>query len=229
MDILLIAVLLIFAGFGLHGYLRGLVRVLFSLTAVFITIGLATVLTPYVTHFLQTQTPLYESVKGRCTEYLQSTVREELQQKMQEQGEISISGMRIPEGIQEILVDNAAGEADSLMENAGVYEEIGGFIAGQVLQRLAWSLSFGVILVLLVVVVHFLDILARLPVLENINRMGGLAVGLLEALVVVWIVLLVVVLCQGTEFGREMMDSIEANFFLKILYENNLLERLIMG
>lgn len=229
MDILLIAVLLIFAGFGLHGYLRGLVRVLFSLTAVFITIGLATALTPYVTHFLQTQTPIYDTIKEKSTEYLQSTVREELQQKVQEQGEISISGMRMPERIQEIFVENAAGGADSLMENAGVYEEIGDFIAGQVLQRLAWSLSFGVILVLLVVAVHFLDILARLPVLENINRMGGLAVGLLEALVVVWIVLLVVVLCQGTEFGREMMDSIEGNFFLKILYENNLLERLIMG
>ena len=34
MDILLIVVLLILTGFGLHGYLRGLVRVLFSLFAI---------------------------------------------------------------------------------------------------------------------------------------------------------------------------------------------------
>lgn len=229
MDILLIVVLLIFAGFGLHGYLRGLVRVLFSLTAVFITIGLATVLTPYVTYFLQTQTPLHDSVKARCTEYLQSTVSEEGRQKTQEPGDITVFGMKMPEELQEIFANDVAGQAGSLMENAGVYERIGDFVAEQVVQRLAWVLSFAVIFILLMVAVHFLDVLAKLPVLKDINRIGGLAIGLLEGLVVVWIVFLAVVLCQGSEFGREMMASIEGNFFLKILYGNNLLERLIMG
>lgn len=229
MDILLIVVLLIFAGFGLHGYLRGLVRVLFSLAAVFVSIGLATALTPYTTHFLQSQTPLYDTIKGKCTEYLQSTVKGEIQQKLQSQEEISVFGMRVPEEIQRVFVEDAAGQADNLMENTGAYEKIGDFVAKQVIQRLAWALSFAAILILLIVAVHFLDIIARLPVLENINRIGGLAIGLLEGLVVVWIVLLVVVLCQGTEFGREMMDSIEGNFLLRVLYENNLIEHLIMG
>ena len=47
MDILFIVVLLILAGFGLHGYLRGMVHILFSLVAVFLTIGLATAFAPY--------------------------------------------------------------------------------------------------------------------------------------------------------------------------------------
>ena len=47
MDMLLVVVLVILAGFGLHGYLRGMVRVLFSLVAIFLTIGLATALAPY--------------------------------------------------------------------------------------------------------------------------------------------------------------------------------------
>ncbi len=229
MDILLVAVLLIFAGFGLHGYLRGLVRVVFSLVAVFLAIGLATALSPHVTHFLQEQTPLHDTIKGKCTEYLQSTVKGEIGQRAQSQEKIYVFGMRVPDEVQEILGEQAAGQADSIMENAGVYDKIGNFVAEQVIQRLAWVLSFVLILILLAVAVHFLDIIARLPVLENINRIGGLAVGLLEGLVVVWIVLLVIVLCQGTEFGRELMTSIEGNFFLKALHENNLLEQLIMG
>lgn len=229
MDILLIVVLLIFAGFGLHGYLRGLVRVVFSLVAVFLSIGIATALAPYTAHFLQTQTPLYDTIQEKCTDYLQATVDDEIQHKAQGQEEISVFGMRIPQEIQEMFLENAAGQADSFMENAGIYERIGDFVAEQIIQRLAWVLSFVAVLILLAIVVHFLDIIARLPVLENINRIGGLAAGLLEGLIVVWILLFVIVLCQGTDFGREMMASVEGNFFLKALHENNLLEHLIMG
>ena len=67
MDMLLVAVLVIVAGFGLHGYLRGMVRVLFSLAAVFLTIGLATALSPYTEAFLRNQTPLYDTVREKCT------------------------------------------------------------------------------------------------------------------------------------------------------------------
>lgn len=228
MDILLIVVLLILAGFGLHGYLRGLVRVLFSLVAVFLTIVLATAIAPYAAHFLQTQTPLYQTVKEKCVDYLQSSVEDGIQQETQGPETGTMFGIKMPEELQEIFAENASGQ-DSLIEAAGVYERAGDFVAGQVVQRLAWVLSFALILTVLLVVVHFLDVLARLPVLKNINRLGGLAIGLLEGLIVVWILFLAVFLCQGTEFGREMMDTIQGNAILKMISDNNILEHMIMG
>lgn len=226
MDILLIVVLLILAGFGLHGYLRGLVRVLFSLVAVFVTIMLATAITPYVAHFLQTQTPLYHTVKEKCVDYLQSTVQEGMRQETQ--GDGTVFGIKMPDELQEMFSENTA-VGGALIEDTGVYEKAGDFVALQVVQRLAWVLSFAVILALLSVVVHFLDILAKLPVLKNINRIGGLAIGLLEGLIVVWILFLAVFLCQGTEIGREMMDTIQGNVILKLINDNNILEHMIMG
>lgn len=229
MDILLIVILLILSGFGLHGYLRGLVRVLFSLAAVFVAIGFATALEPYTAQFLQTQTPLYDTVKERCTEYLQSSLEGEIHHRTEEQNEVAILGMKLPEEIQQLLGDNVTDQAESLVEASGLYEKVGDFVAVQVVHRLAWVLAFTVILILLVVAVHFLDVIAKLPVLRNINRIGGLAVGLVEGLIVVWIVLLAIALCQGTEYGRELMSSIETNVFLKFLNDNNLLEQLILG
>ena len=228
MDILLIVVLLILAGFGLHGYLRGLVRVLFSLVAVFLTIVLATAITPYVAHFLQTQTPLYDTVKEKCVDYLQSAVEDGMQQETQGQEMSMVFGIKMPEELQKLFTEPAVGPG-GLIENTGVYEKAGDFVAAQVVQRLAWVFSFVLILALLSVVVHFLDILAKLPVLKNINRIGGLAVGLLEGLIVVWILFLAVFLCQGTEFGREMMDTIQGNAFLRLINDNNVLEHMIMG
>lgn len=228
MDILLIVVLLILAGFGLHGYLRGLVRVLFSLVAVFLTIVLATAIAPYVAHFLQTQTPLYQTVKEKCVDYLQSAVEDGMQQETQGWETGTVFGIKMPEELQEIFIENTDAQG-SLVEASEVYERAGDFVAGQVVQRLAWVVSFALILALLSVVVHFLDLLAKLPVLKNINRIGGLAIGLLEGLIVVWILFLAVFLCQGTEFGREMMDTIQENAILKLISDNNILEHMIMG
>ena len=98
-------------------------------------------------------------------------------------------------------------------------------VANLITQRIAWVLSFLLISILLGVLVHVLDILAKLPVIESINHFGGLAVGLLEGLVVVWILLFVVVLCQGTEWGRPMMESMQQNPLLRMLQENNVLEQ----
>ena len=228
MDIVLIVVLLILAGFALHGYLRGLVRVLFSLAAVFVAIGIATALEPYTAQLLKTQTPLDDTVRDNCTEYLQSILEKEIQNEVKEREEVSILGLELPQEIQHFLEGNATEQAGSLIEDTGIYEKAGNFVADQVLHRLAWVLAFTVILILLAVAVHFLDVLAKLPVLRNINRAGGLAVGLLEGLVVVWILLLVIVLCQGTELGRKLMFSVETNAFLKFLNDNNMLEQLIL-
>ena len=188
MDILLIAVLVILGCFGLHGYLRGMVRMVFSLAATFLAIGLACWATPYVGEFLQAQTPLQEFIQEKCIEAIQENIGLDLE------GSIGLGG-----GIEQV--------------------------ANLAAQRIAWIVSFILISILLGVLVHVLDILAKLPVIESINHLGGLAVGLLEGVVVVWILLFVIVLCQGTEWGRPMMESIQQNPLLRLLYENNVLEQ----
>ncbi len=228
MDILLIVVLLILGGFGLHGYMRGLVRVLFSLAAVFAAICIATAFEPYTAQFLQNQTPLYDTVKERCTEYLQASLEQGNQHEAKGHGDVAVLGVKLPEEISQILGEDVLGQAGGMLEDAGIYIRAGEFVADQVVHRLAWAINFIVVLVLLALAVHFLDVLAKLPVLRNINRIGGLAVGLLEGLIVVWIVFLAVVLCQGTEFGRELMSSIETNAFLRFLHDNNPLEQLLL-
>lgn len=190
MDILLIVVLVILGCFGLHGYLRGMVRMVFSLAATFLAIGLACWATPFVAEFLSTQTPLQEFIQEKCTEAIQANTGLDFK------GTI---GLGLEDGMEQV--------------------------ADLITQRIAWVLSFLLISILLGVLVHVLDILAKLPVIESINHLGGLAVGLLEGLVVVWILLFVVVLCQGTEWGRPMMESMQQNPLLRMLQENNVLEQ----
>jgi len=227
MDILLIVVLIILAGFGLHGYIRGMVRMIFSLVAVFLTIGIASWMTPYTAEFLRTQTPLYDSVKEKCMEHVEQKAEEGMEQKAKEQEKITVFGIEVPLEVQEFFSENAVDKVDDLMRDSGVYEQLAAQIAETVIQRIAWLLSFVVVVIVLGILIHVLDLIAKLPVLNSINHAGGLAVGLVEGILIVWILFFVITLCQGSEFGSQMMESIGENPFLKLLYDNNIIEQLL--
>ncbi len=234
MDMLFVVVLVILAGFGLHGYLRGLVRVLFSLVAIFLTIGLATALAPHTADFLKNSTSLDQVIQEKCTEYIQENAAKTIHQKGQEENKqnddkVTIFGMEVPSEIRDFLGANMVKQANGLLEESGTYEKLGEFVAEQILQRAAWALSFFIVFVILFILVHVLDLFSKLPVLSSINRLGGLAIGLVQGLLVVWLLFLLVVLCQGSEWGRQMMDTIDHNIFLKFLYENNIIEEFING
>ena len=96
-----------------------------------------------------------------------------------------------------------------------------------VLLRLSWTLSFIIISILLGVLIHLLDIIARLPGINSINHVGGLIVGALEGLVIVWILFFVITLCQSSDWGGAMMQEIQENPLLKLLYENNVIEQIL--
>ena len=121
------------------------------------------------------------------------------------------------------------GEASDLMEESGIYERLAEQLAEAAVQRIAWAVSFFLVGILLCVLIHVLDVVARLPVLDRVNRMGGLAVGLLQGLVVVWILFFVIDLLWAGSAGAQIMGSIHENAFLEFLYENNPIERFALG
>ena len=80
----------------------------------------------------------------------------------------------------------------------------------------------------MMILIHLLDLVSKLPGVNGINHLGGLAIGLVQGLVVVWILFLFVILLQDSEWGQQMLNSIQENFFLKLLYENNIIEQIII-
>ena len=101
-------------------------------------------------------------------------------------------------------------------------------MAEQILQRGAWVLSFILISIAMMILIHLLDLVSKLPGVNGINHLGGLVIGLVQGLVVVWILFLFVILLQDSEWGQQMLNSIQENFFLKLLYENNIIEQIII-
>lgn len=66
MNWLLVVVLVILAGHTIKGYRRGLLRVLFSVASLLITVLFVAWATPYVSNFLKENTKIYQKVETKC-------------------------------------------------------------------------------------------------------------------------------------------------------------------
>jgi len=79
----------------------------------------------------------------------------------------------------------------------------------------------------LAILCNALNLIAKLPLLRQINTVAGLAAGVAEGLLLVWILFVILTMFAGTEFGSEAMSMIAENPLLDFLYKNNMVSKFI--
>lgn len=220
-------VIIILAGFTLHGYIKGLVRVVFSLVSIFLTIVFVIWMTPYVADFLG-KTPVYQNIQEKCVESIQGKTQAEMEQETENQEPLTIAGIEIPQEWQELLSHKTVETADGILEQSGIYEEVGDYVAGIIINIIACIITFIIVFLVLRILVNILDIVAKLPVLNCMNHLGGTIAGALEGVIAIWILFFVITLCQSSELCQKLLQDINQNSFLKLLSENNLIEDILM-
>ena len=88
---------------------------------------------------------------------------------------------------------------------------------------------FVVVFVILKIVLLATNIIASLPIIRQANKAVGLVFGILEGLVVVWLVFAIITACSNFSWAADALALIGDNGFLRFLYENNFITRTIMG
>ncbi len=123
----------------------------------------------------------------------------------------------------------AGAEAGSLQEMATT---AGNTAAEYGTNLLLNGISFLVILIAAKILIYFLGKLlhfvASLPVLGFINRLGGMLVGLLEGLLIVWIVMAIMVVIPSLREDKKMGYAVEQSIVARSLYHNNLVLKAFM-
>ena len=61
-----------------------------------------------------------------------------------------------------------------------------------------------------------------------VNRVAGLLLGLLQALLVLWLAFLILSLVSGTEIGMQMTKMVESSCWLNWLYQSNLFLEIVL-
>ena len=79
------------------------------------------------------------------------------------------------------------------------------------------------------IIIRCLNLLSRLPVIHTMNKMGGLLVGLLKGMIILWILCIIITILSGTEMGGYLFAQINESPFLRYIYDNNYIMMFING
>ncbi|NLK27810.1 MAG: hypothetical protein GX306_05650 [Clostridiales bacterium] len=219
MNWLLIVVIAILIINALIGRKIGLIKIIFSLCSVILTLVLTVWISPTVNNFLKENDKFYSMVIENVEKFLPI---DEKETKKNEQ--ISyIEKMSVPKSIKETLIENNNKDIYKALAVKTFREYIVNYMASIVINAIAFILTFLIILIILWVISIALDIISKLPILNQINKTAGLLAGLVQGLIFVWVFFLIITVMGGTEFGREALNMIDENDILSFIYNNNYL------
>ncbi|MFP3153467.1 CvpA family protein [Lachnospiraceae bacterium ZAX-1] len=221
MNGLFIAVVIILVAFAIFGYWKGFVRIAFSLVSTILMIGLVSALTPYISTFIQENTPIYQMVQEKCVGSIRLKANEQIQEKTNDEVPIEIAGIQLPDVFQKQLLEKTGQAADKMLSQSGIYNEIGNYIAGFIVDGISFFVAFIFISIVLRFLVNILNIVAKLPVINGLNRTLGLLAGILEGTIIVWLLFFVVAMSCTSVIGQQMIAYINENAFLRFLYAHN--------
>ena len=217
----------------LQGHHKGFIRLAVSATAMLITLVTVNYAMPYVTDWLKHDTPVYETLKEKMAEsvgiddILNNLGLETQTQKADEW--LIIEELPLPDQLKNLLVENNNIEVYRLMGVEFFRDYIGGYLADTVLKAVVFVVLFILVYLTLKVLVIWLDLIAKLPILSGINKMAGAVLGGIQALLFIWILCIVLTIFSRTEIGRIVFEQVNASLWLSWLYDHNMLANLILG
>ncbi len=227
---LLIVTIAILAVAVLLGYMRGLIRTVLNLVIGILTFILVLIFSPRVCDFLQENTGLPTYIETRVEAVVWQTIEE------QTGGD---TGAALGEQGQSAVIEQlpfVASIKDELLEAGQEYlsagtEAFATFISAQLSEKIlvlvGYIITFIVVFFLLRVAVFLLRILEHLPIIHGLNKLGGVAAGLIEGLLLVWILGIVLTVIGTTQVGQSAAQCVASSDFLTAIYGNNLLLEII--
>ena len=218
-------VLAVIRGCAAAAWRKGFIRAAFGFLPMLAALLGTKFVSPYVSKFLR-GTPMFgslsESISGSMG--LERLVSESA---MQTQAEI-IEGMKLPSFLKEALLENNNPVIYQLLDVEKLQDYIAGYLANTCINILSVIFAFLLIYIGVTVVLNALHLFSKLPVLSFFNHFMGFLVGAAKGLLFVWLGMAVMTFFQCRADLGNVFAAMEATFVTKILYENNILQELIL-
>lgn len=257
MNILTGIVIVIFLLFMIRGYRRGLIKSLASVISLATSLALVSFVTPYVSQFLQEQTPVYTYVMEKCQESFTVTLDEANEKTTEAESETEEGEVTLKKEKSNDTVGNVVGAVSSqLQKNAidelplpsvlknllirnnteKIYKELAvnsfndyvpKFMANLIMNIISFVVTWIIVASFIWLAVMTLDVIANLPIIHGVNQMLGLLLGAGQALVIVWIVFLAITVLASTAIGKQLMEMIEKSVLLSQIYNGNVFLKLL--
>lgn len=223
---LLIGVLLTLVISTLHGYRKGFIKIVITLISFVLTLWLVSVVTPYISTYLVEHTGLYDAVKGQVAEAFADN-NALLDNTIPENQTTTINSYDVPSVMKSTLITNNTAETYTRLAVSAFEDYISSFLARIIINLAAFVCTFLMITIFLRMTFFSLEIISKIPIIKGINKFAGLFAGFAEGLIIVWIFFLAVTMFAGNTIGRQIFDLVQSDPLLNILYNSNVLLKII--
>lgn len=132
-----------------------------------------------------------------------------------------IQNADVPEVYKKLLTENNNSEIYRQLGVETFAQYVGSYLAKLLINIVSFLCTFLLVTIVFRAIVFALDIVAELPGIGVLNHLGGGILGILGALVIVWLLYLIITLLFTTAVGKLLFEMIQDNEFLKTLYEYN--------
>lgn len=208
-DLIILAIIVVCI---IMGYVKGLTGVLIKIISFVLSIIIAFVLFIPISNLVIDKTQIDEniaqSVKGMIVGNEDSKQVEE----------------NMPSTITEYIRAQAETATDTAKET--VAETTAQTVAEIIIKAVVWILLFIVARILLILLRFVTALIAKLPVIKQCDKIGGIAYGLLEGLVIVYVLLAIISLVSPMMNGT-LADMIDNSYLGSVMYNNNILLEII--
>lgn len=187
-------------------YKKGLVNLAVGLIAVVAAIILSVVFYKPITNLVIENTGLDETIENTLNETFGEQVR--------------FLG----------LANYLETEAENIVNGT---ENEAGYVGASVMADTTVSLIvfiaiFTIVRVALFALTFVADAITSLPILKQLDDVGGIAYGLVKALLIIYLVLAIVTVVVSFIEGTTITDAISSSYITKFFYENNVILNILL-
>ena len=216
LDFLVIGLMGLFVFLGVR---RGFIRTVLGFANFILAIFLTNLLYPHVGRFLRGFDGLFTALSDSIGRLLGLDYLIE-QRAGEAYGEL-IQGLPLPQVLINSLYENSTPVIHDALGALNISEYISNFLAGIVINIISLIIVFILVFVALIFLARALNLVAKLPVIKQLNRLLGGVLGAVWGLLITWVVLAVVVVYLSANSATDMVALLEASPIARFIHENN--------
>ena len=213
MNLMLLASVAVILLCALIGYRRGLIKSAVSAVGIVGAVILTNVLNPYVNQFLCQHTPLRDTVRQKVE---QSIGVEDISESVSVyEKEDYLEHTELPEIVKNYIRSNGG-------------DKINGKATDMVMNGLSYLLTIFVVLLLVLIALALSHVLSGIPVVGGLDKAGGLAFGIAQAVLCIWIAMVLITFLSAFSVASQMLEMVHDSKALTYLYDKNIFLKIVI-
>lgn len=198
------------------GYKRGLAKCAIKVLSTIIAIILALILFKPVSNWVIKNTEIDDNIKNSITQTIQKDVEED-------------GKVKDDTNLPETMVDHINEQIKTSVNNTkeAVVESVATEVSIIAVNVIVGLGIFIVVKLILLIVNAIFSVITELPVIKQIDKVGGIAYGILETLVIVFVIFAIISAISPMIEKTGLVAMINKSILGNALYNNNLLMKII--